>query len=229
MTAPTPDIDIVIVSFNTRELLRRCLDSINKHAAPVTVHSIVVDNASHDGSADMVAQEFPQTRLVVNSENLGFGAANNRGTTGGEAPLILFLNSDAELTPRALAALAACLEGDANAVIAGPALQNSDGSWQPSLRRFPTWGRNLWLYSGLGARFPGRLRPWDTWLNEVEHRSAKTVDMVSGACFLARRQYMDSVGGFDENLFFYEEELDLSLPARRAGKTVRYCPDAHVI
>ena len=224
-----PEVDILLVSFNTRELLRECLLSIQRHAAPVTVHTIVVDNASQDHSAEMVRDAFPEVRLVEAGANLGFAAANNLALREGRAPMALCLNADARLLPEALPRLRACLEGDARRVIAGPKLLNPDGSFQPSCRRFPNWPRNLWVYSGMTRRLPGHFHALHTWLDEAEHATATRVDMVSGACFLVRREYLESLGGFDGRLFLYEEELDIMLPARRRGLHTVYCPEAEVV
>jgi GT2 family glycosyltransferase len=222
-------VDAVIVSFNTKELLRDCLASIRVHATPVEVHVTVVDNASRDGSPEMVAAEFPEVELVTLDENIGFGGGNNRGAERGDAPFILFLNSDAELREGALSTLAAVLEEDEGRVVVGPRLLNPDGSFQLSCRRFPSLLRNLWCFSGMVARFPDQFHGLQNWLTEEEHRDGIKVDMVSGACFLARRDYFESLGGFDENLFLYEEEMDISYPSRKRGLEVCYCAKAQVL
>lgn len=222
-------VDIVIVNFNTRALLEACLESIRAHANAPGVTTIVVDNASHDGSTEMVRDHFPEVRLIALDENIGFGAANNRGFEAGNAPYVLYLNSDAALCDGALEALVDCLETHPNCALVGPRLCNPDGSFQASCRRFPSPARNLWTYAGLARRFPGRISPLETWLSEAEHDSATTVDMVSGACFLSRRDYIEKIGGFDDNLFMYEEELDLAYPARKRGLETRYHSEAKVL
>jgi GT2 family glycosyltransferase len=222
----TPAVDIVVVSFNTAALLRACLDSVAAHAPGARV--IVVDNASGDGSAALVREAHPRAMCLALEENIGFGAANNRGIAAGDAPYVLCLNSDAALTPGALERLVGCLETRLDAVIAGPRLAYPDGRFQPSCRRFPTLARNFWCYSGLQGRLPGRVPALENWLDEAAHARAGAVDMVSGACFLMRRTWIESLGGFDENLFLYEEETDISLPARRRGHEVYYCPEALV-
>lgn len=219
-------VDIVIVSYNTAPLLRACLASVEAHAP--AARAIVVDNASGDGSVEMARAAFPRVRCLALPENLGFGAANNRGLAEGDAPHVLFLNSDAELTPGAVDTLAACLDARLDAVIVGPRLAYPDGRFQPSCRRFPTFARNAWCYSGMQARFPNRFHGLQNWLSEADHAAPRAVDMVSGACFLARRAWMETIGGFDENLFMYEEETDISLPARRRGHEVLYEPGALV-
>jgi N-acetylglucosaminyl-diphospho-decaprenol L-rhamnosyltransferase len=223
-------VDIVIVSFNGCDLLRACLQSIavtcgHRQELAVTV----VDNASQDGSADMVRDQFPQVQLIPLECNIGFGPANNRGFVAGSAPYVLFLNSDAELTPGALDTLVTYLDEHPRCAIVGPALRYPDGSFQPSCRRFPSPMRDAWSLTGFESRVPQRFRKLRNWLSEAEHQTAVAVDMVSGACFLLRRPYLECVGGFDENLFLYEEEMDISFPARRLGYEVHHLRDAEVI
>lgn len=219
-------VDIVIVSFNTRELLHACLDAARAHAPGANV--FVVDNASGDGSPEMVAQDFPDVHLIRSPENVGFGAANNLGIAAGSAPYILFLNSDAELTPRALPLLAKALDRDPQAVMAGPRLEGPDGVFQPSCRRIPNAWRYAWSLSGLGARLPW-LRALDTWYSETEHHDGTRPGMLSGACFLARRDYLAAIGNFDPRLFLYEEETDIAIPAHKRGLHMIYVRGAHVI
>ncbi|PCJ56737.1 MAG: hypothetical protein COA73_11680 [Candidatus Hydrogenedentota bacterium] len=224
------NVDIVIVSYNTADLLREALASIYTHTkSPLTVSTFVVDNASTDESVDMVTKEFPETTLITLKENIGFGAANNRGVRAGKAPFILFMNSDAALTPDALQHLLYCLEEQPDCIIAGPRLVYPDGSYQPSCRHFPTPLRSFWCISGLEARFPNHLLRLQNWFSEADHLESHDVDMVSGACFLARRDYMESIDGFDENLFMYEEETDISLPAKQRGRSIAYYPQSTVI
>ncbi len=223
-------VDVVIVSFNGRELLRACLKSIaNTCSTADAVTVFVVDNDSRDGSPDMVRDEFPSTHLIALRENIGFGAGNNRGFHAGTAPLVLFLNSDAELTPGALDTLRRHLETHPACALVGPALQYPDGRFQPSCRRFPSPLRDSWCLTGMEHRLPHHFRQLQNWLSEEEHASATRVDMVSGACFMVRRDYLNSVGCFDENLFLYEEEMDISFPARRLGHEIHHLRDAVVI
>lgn len=223
-------VDVVVVSFNTRELLRACLTSVQAESQSTPAISIfVVDNNSHDGSPQMVADEFPGVTLIALDRNIGFGPANNRGARAGHADYLLFLNSDAELTPGALHRLVQFVETNPDCIAVGPRLEYPDGRFQPSCRRFPTLFRSVWNTAGMHRRLPGWFPSLHSWLSESEHARARDVDMVSGACFLIRRTYFESIGGFDENLFMYEEEMDLMLPARRRGYRVCYVPDARVI
>lgn len=226
---PPPEIDIVIVSFNTAPLLRQCLAAIRAHTRPGQVQVHVADNASADGSPDLVRQEFPEVRLLALDENIGFGAANNIAAADARGKHLLFLNPDAELTPGALDSLAQTIEQHPRAVIAGPRLVGPGGEPQLSCRQFPTPWRAAWSLSGLEARFGRRVPRWRNWLFPEEHDAPRAVDMVSGACFLVRRQYFEAVGGFDPELFLYEEEMDISIPAARTSQEIRYTPAAQVI
>jgi hypothetical protein len=221
-------VDIVIVSFNTEDLLRTCLQSVRDHAGDNEIHAIVVDNGSSDGSPDMARAEFPEVSLVELDENIGFGGGNNRGVTAGSAAQVLLLNSDAVLTEGALDSMQAMLEAHEDAIAVGPRLNYLDGRFQASCRRFPSLAQNYWNLSGLQARFPERPRCLQNWLTEAQHVAGR-VDMVSGACVLLRRAYFESVGGFDENLFLYEEEPDLFLPGRARGEYVYHCPEAIIL
>ena len=223
-------VDVVIVSYNTKDLLRECLQSVREAQREIpATRAVVTDNNSRDGSADLVRSEFPEAVLVALSENIGFGPGNNRGMAAGDSEYVLFLNSDAKLTPGALESMLKYLEAHPDCVAVGPRLVYPDGSFQASCRRFPSVWRNFWMMSGLDGRLRNHFRRFRSWLTEEEHVSGRRVDMVSGACFLARRSYMDAVGGFDENLFMYEEEPDIFLPARRRGGEVRFCGEAVVV
>lgn len=223
-------VDIVIVNYNTCALLRECLQSIEStRAGAPDLRTFVVDNASRDGSREMVRAEFPRAESIALDDNIGFGPGNNRGAAAGAGAEILFLNSDARLTDGALASMRNLLHAHPRCVAVGPRLAHPDGSFHPSCRRFPTVLRNVWWLTGLQQRFPNRPRGLQNWLSEPEHVSGAQVDMVSGACFLMRRDYFESLGGFDENMFLYEEEFDLFYPARRRGLEVRFCAEALVV
>jgi N-acetylglucosaminyl-diphospho-decaprenol L-rhamnosyltransferase len=222
-------VNVIVVSYNGRDLLRECLQSIEAaRAGGVDLHLIVVDNASEDGSPAMVRDEFPAATLLALDSNIGFGPGNNRGLSAGEAESVLFLNPDATLHEGALGVLLQFVKDSARCVAVGPRLENPDGTFQRSCRRFPSFLRNLWNLTGCEARYPNRHPSLRNWLTEKEHVHGAQVDMISGACFLARRSFLEEVGGFDENLFMYEEEPDLFLPARRLGHEVRYCAAAVV-
>ncbi len=215
------NLAIVLVSFNTRALLRDCLRTLD--AAPPTLarETLVVDNASRDDSAAMVAAEFPAVRLIRNATNLGFARANNLGWRASSGAQILFLNSDTLVPPTALPALVAFLDAHPAAGICAPRLARADGSAQPF-----AFGRDpspAYLVARGWNRLARRraLHDWDT-------RAAQRVDWVSGAGLCVRRAVLEQIGGWDENFFMYFEDNDLCLRARRAGWDVYYAPQATI-
>ena len=223
-------VDVIIVSYNTRELLRACLRSVFDTASDVEDLSVfVTDNASTDGSAEMVVAEFPAVRLIRAKKNLGFGRANNAAVAQGHSEYLLLLNSDARLTPGTLQTLLDAMAEQPNCVALGPRLEYPDGRFQLSLRNRPTFARNLWVLTGLEARFHGHIPALDNWLTEAAHCDGQKVEMLSFACALLRRGFWESLGGIDPNLFLYEEETDLFVPALRGGFDVRYCAHATVV
>lgn len=219
---------IIIVSFNTRELLRTCLTRVFTATAGLPIEVIVVDNASRDASADMVAQEFPAVRLIRSAVNLGFAAANNRAFEIASGENILLLNPDALLEADALARACAHLEANPRLGMGGGTLLDGAGRPQPSARQFPSLLNELLVLSGLAHRFPrsrffGRAdRTWD------DSRTATEVDWVPGAFALIRREALRQVGFFDERFFLYYEEVDLCRRLREADWEIWYWPDVVV-
>lgn len=223
-----PTVTIILVSWNTRELLRRALQSIREHAA-MPVHVVVVDNASGDGSPEMLRAEFPEATLIVNPDNRGFGQANNRGFAAGDEPLILLLNSDAELTPEALPALVDALRQHPQAGVVGARLVFPDGRFQASYNRFPRLAHDALALAGLARHFLGPRYPS---ASERQSHSPRKVDWVGGACMLLRRQALNQLPGapgFDPDYHMYSEEMDLCKRISDAGWAIRYAPEAVVI
>ena len=149
-----PDASVVLVSFNTRDLLRECILTLQRESGGVPHETIVVDNASRDGSADMVATDFPEVRLIRSSINLGFAAANNRAFQMARGRYIVLLNSDAFLRPGALRLSIEHMDEYPRVGLAGGRLVGRDGSWQPSARMYPSALNSLLSMSGLAAKFP---------------------------------------------------------------------------
>lgn len=219
-------VAVVVVGFETRDEVLACLGSIRDHAV-VPTEVVVVDNASSDGTVAAVRRAFPQARLVANPDNRGFSVACNQGLAATRAPLVLFLNSDALLTPDALPRLVRLLEARPNVGVVGPHTTGADGSPQlsfgPPLGPLAEW-RQRRLVRGLARRDP-------TALAAVEAACARehSPGWVSGACLLARREALRAVEGFDEGFFLYEEDVDLCVRVRAAGWDVVYTPEARVI
>ena len=224
-----PDISVVIVSFNTRAVLQECLETLYRNSAPLLCQVLVVDNASKDGSADMVAQRFPQVELIRSQINLGFVAGNNLAFPHARGRYVVLLNSDAFLYPEALTRSVAHMDAHPEVGLGGGMLVSRDGQLQPSARIFPSLLNDFLTISGLAAarpksRFFGRFdRTW------ADPAVAAPVDWVPGAFVIVRRPLLEQVGYFDENMYIYYEEVDLCRRIKAAGHAVWYWPDVQVI
>ncbi|MBI3909606.1 MAG: glycosyltransferase family 2 protein [Armatimonadetes bacterium] len=226
----TPDITVIIVSWNTCDYLRRCLASLPRAvAAPERLCVHVVDNGSTDGTLEMVRSEFPWVRLDAAGENLGFARANNRALKACCTEYALLLNPDTEVRPGALDRLVAFMEREPRAGAAGPTLLNTDGSLQKAGDAFPTLIREVLCAPGLRS-----LRWLDGWRHRLtfQRRSfdhVVEVDGVLGACVLVRRAVWEQVGLLDERFFMYYEEIDWYRRMRAAGWQVFYVPEVVVV
>ncbi len=250
VSAPEPpDVTVSIVSFNTRDLLRRCLESLFRpetaevraaweaagaplaHAErePARFEVVVVDQVSLDESAEMVAAEFPQVRLIHLDRNVGFAGANNLAYREASGRYFLLLNSDTVIRPGMLRALVRFADDNPRAGIVGPKVLNPDGSLQPSCRRFPTIGAGLFRNTPLGRLFPQNRYTREYLMQEWDHAAPRSVDWVSGCCLLARREVIETIGPMDEDYFMYFEDVDWCLRASQAGAEVWYCPDGVVL
>lgn len=225
-------VSIVIVSFNTRELTGRCLDSLAAECrrlnAGQSAEILVVDNASRDGSAEMLAQRCAQSdvplRLIASEVNLGFGVANNRAIVAAQGRYIVLLNSDAFLHTGALAEAIQQIEAHPRAGAGGARLVNEDGSWQPSARAFHSLWRDGLVLTGLADRFPhSRIfgAPERSWADPAEPAQ---IDWSTGAFLILRREALAVVGLFDPGFFLYEEEVDLCKRIKQAGFELWYWP-----
>ncbi|PKN89120.1 MAG: glycosyltransferase family 2 protein [Deltaproteobacteria bacterium HGW-Deltaproteobacteria-1] len=217
------DITFIIVNWNTRDLLQDCLDSIIKTAETLTYEIIVVDNASTDGSAGMVAEKYPQVKLISNRENRGFGAANNQGFAVMKGKYALLINTDAVLTAGAARKMQAFADETPDAAIVCGQLLNADGSKQNSVAAFPTLLTLAANTSLLEYLFPAKYPS-----KRYEHASPLEVDSAIGACMLIRKKALDDVAVFDESYFFFFEETDLAYAMKRAGWRIYQVPDAPV-
>ncbi len=231
MTAPsprdaeTPALDVVIVAYRSRDCLEAALGSLAHHAA-LPIEVVVVDNASGDGSVETLRRDHPGVRVLANLRNAGFAAACNQGWRAGRAPLVLFLNPDAEVRPGAVATMAALFATRAGLGIVGPRTLNPDGSVQVSTGAdlsLLAEGRQRRLVRGVALRRPSALAR-----AEAAHASEHEPDWVSGSCLMIRRACLEAVGGFDDGFFLYEEDADLCRRVRAAGWRVLFTPAAEV-
>lgn len=220
----TPDVSIVIVNWNTGELLARCLGSLRPRGG-LTVEVIVVDNASIDGSASLEAPPDDDVQLVLNVENVGFARACNQGIRRSGGRYVLLLNPDTRLVAGALEALVAFMDAHPEAGAAGPALLNPDGSLQPSGGQLPALRRLLAIHPLL-VRF---LAVPDDPLRHRDFGLVVEVEEVSGACLIGRRAAVEAVGLLDERFFLYYEDVDWCRRLRQDGWKIYYVPQARVV
>ncbi len=223
------DVSVIVVSYNGRDYLRRSLRSVFDHTRERDFEVIVVDNASQDGSADMVAAEFPSVRLVRRSRNAGLSAALNEGIrlSGGE--MIVLMNPDTQLRDDAFAAMARYLRDHPEVGILGPRILDDDGSLQLSCRRFPSLSVAVFNRYSLLTRLLPRNRFSARYLmTDFDHGSVAEVDWLSLACWMAPRRVFDEVGFLDEGYFLYSEDADFCQRIRRAGRRAVYFPEVSV-
>ena len=218
------DLSIVIVSWNTREILKQCLASIFRHPPAGTFEVWVVDNASTDGSVPMVKANFPAVRLIENRENIGFAPANNRAIRAGDGEYVLLLNPDTEVFAGTFDALLNFLRAHPDTGAVGPKTLNPDGSLQTSSYPFPTLSRELWRLLHLD-----KIAPYGSYRMTEWAARPREVDALLGACMLFPRRVLDEVGLFDESYFMYTEEIDLCYRVRQSGRKLFWVPEASIV
>ena len=223
-----PSVSVSIVSFNTRDLLRECLRSLEERRDEADLEVIVVDNGSTDGSAEMVRDEFPRVRLIEAGENLGYGRANNRALQEARGEFFWVLNSDTTVEPGTIGRMAEWMRAHADCGAVGARLVLPDGSTQASCAGDP----GLWAMF-MEQMYLDKLLPTNritgayamTYWNYEERRA---VPQVCGASLLVRREAWQQVGGFDPRFFMYFEDTDLCLRLREVGWAIWYLPEAPV-
>jgi N-acetylglucosaminyl-diphospho-decaprenol L-rhamnosyltransferase len=221
----SPEISIIIVSWNVRDPLRACLASLPANTPEV--ETIVVDAASTDSTADIVRAEFPWVRLIASSENLGYSKGNNLGLAHARGRYAFILNPDTELTGDTLARLRQHMEVNPRVGVLGPKLVLPDQSTQASRRRFPTFMTALFESTWLQPLAPPRiLRAY--YAADLPVDQTIDVDWLVGAALFVRREAWEQVGLFDERFFMYSEELDWQRRMHAAGWLVRFLPAAQV-
>lgn len=223
------DLSIIIVSFNTKDTTRKCLSYVRQFAPDVPYEVLVVDNASTDGSADMVEKEFPWAGLIRLSKNKGFAGGNNEGIRKASGRYVLLLNSDAFIEEGVLNSTLKFMEQNPTIGVLGCTLTNEDGSLQASARMLPSLMNKFFVITGLTSRYPksrifGRV-DFSWW----DHSCPRRVGWVVGAYFLIRREVIDDIGMLDERYFLYSEEIDFCHGAQKSGWDVVFYPYARVV
>jgi len=228
------DLSVIIVSWNVKDLLRLCLNSVLESLSSGKGHRlspqlIVVDNASSDGSVGMLREQFPQIHLIANEENLGFTRGNNQGIAFSDGRYILLLNPDTEVVGDALGDMVAYMEAHHQVGALGPQLLDPDGQVQSSRRRFPNLSTAYVESTFLQQWGPKSDILKRYYVLDGSDDETQAVDWVVGACLLMRRKALEEVGLLDERFFMYSEELDWCYRAKRSGWEVVYLPTAQVI
>ena len=223
-------LGIVVVTFQCRDLDLDCLSSVAKHLPSALESTVVVDNASDDGTVDAVRASFPAVSIVARPKNVGFAAAANDGIR--ELPgadVVCLLNPDTELLDDGLAAAAAYLGANPDVGVLGARIENGDGTLQPSCRAFPGHATALFNRHSLVTKLLPRNRWSQRYLmTDWAHDEVRDVDWVSGACMLIHRRAIDRVGLLDSNYFFSIEDVDFCRRVHDAGLRVAYFPMARL-
>jgi GT2 family glycosyltransferase len=229
----TPEVSAVLVNYNAGPELRRALQSVADELAGRPWEAVVVDNASSDGSPGVVEEFAPHARLLRNQENVGFARGVNQALAATSGTLVLIMNPDCRLTAGAFEALCAELARSPGCAIVGPRVLNPDGSLQGSARGDPDMLTGLFGRTTLLRRvFPALAVSRRNVVGDAvdgNHNASMAVDWLSGACLLARRDALESIGGFDERYFLYWEDADLCRRLRARGYQVNYVPGATAI
>lgn len=223
------DVSVIIVNWNVKPLLRQCLASLRKQQG-VDFEVLVVDNASSDGSVEMVTEEFPEYTLIASNTNLGFAAANNMAIEHANGDFVLLLNPDTELIDtHTLAKLVRYMKERPHVGIVGPRLLNPDRTLQRSIRRFPTFVSQVLIMLKLHHIFPRLKSLREYFAADIDHMTGRTVDQVMGACFMIRGDVLCTIGNLDERFFIWFEEVDYCKRAIDAGFQVCYTPHIEVV
>lgn len=230
------DMTIIVVSWNTRELLARCLASVfssitssttafEGHIAPLTGEVIVIDNGSSDGSIEMVREKYPQAHLFTSKNNVGFARANNVALRECRGRYALLLNPDTEVLAGGLDTLVSFMDQHPEAGAAGPTVLNPDGTLQQSCHRSPELTREIWRLLHGDAIYPFGVYAMDRW----SRAEPRTVDVIQGACLILRRETLNQVGILDETFYIYSEETDLCERIRQNNWKIYWVPLAQII
>lgn len=224
-----PDVSVIIVNWNTRDLLQQALESLYQETHDITFETIVIDNASRDGTTDYIQKEWQQVKIIALHENLGFGVANNIGFKESSGRYILVLNSDTIVLPSTLSGMVGFLDTHPKAGCVGCRHLNPDGTLQGSMDSFPSLFKDFLCFSDMyriPVLQPFLQKKYPYWSN---HDKICKVDWVNGSCMMVRCEVIEEVGGFDNGCFMYAEELDWCYRMKNAGWEVFFTPESEII
>ncbi len=223
------DLSIIIVTWNSQEFIRNCLDSLLISAGSLSVEIIVVDNDSSDQTAKIVEQFYPQVNLIQNKKNWGYAKANNQGIEEARGECILLLNPDTQVLEDALSLMYEFMEQNPEIGSLGAKLLNPDKSVQSSCREFPTFSTLIWEFFGLSRLFP-RSRVFGRWrMGYFDFNETREVDQPMGSCLMLRRETLEDVGILDENFAMFFNDVDLCFRIKKGGWKIYFYPEAKVI
>jgi GT2 family glycosyltransferase len=223
------DVSILVVNWNGRDLLSRCLQCVEATIKNVNYETIVVDNASTDGSQEMVEKQFPKVKLIQNTGNVGFATANNQAMEVAQGRYVLLLNSDAFVKDGTIDTMVAFMDKHPEAGMSACKLLYEDGTVQPSCFLFPTLETEFYIAVGLEKLFPNSptfgkymMRGWD-------HNDMREVDVILGAFMLVRREAIEQVGMMDPSYFMYSEEVDWCYRFKASGWKIYATPETEAV
>lgn len=222
-------VSVVIVVWNAKKYVVECLESLRKYCGDVCDEVIIVDNASTDGSPELVAERFPEFKLICNSENLGFAKANNIGIAQSSGSYVCLVNSDVEFVEDCITPLVGYLSTNPQVGMVGPKMLAATGEVARSTMRFPT----IWNYFsralGLDIAFKGSRWFGGLLMSDFDHRATTPVEVLNGWFVLVRRSSMDRVGLLDPQFFMYGEDVDWCYRFRQAGEGVVFFAEAGAV
>ena len=223
------EISIIIVTWNSQDFIRNCLDSIYLLPDKVRYEIMVVDNHSSDQTKKIVREFYPEVDLIENRANLGYAQANNQGIEKSQGKYILLLNPDTQLLENSLTLMYEFMEANPRVGALGPKLLNPDKSIQPSCREFPTFSTLIWEFFGLSRIFP-KSKIFGRWrMGYFAFDQPKEVDQPMGSCLMLRRETLEDVGTFDENFSMFFNDVDLCYRTKNAKWKIYFYPDAQVV
>jgi N-acetylglucosaminyl-diphospho-decaprenol L-rhamnosyltransferase len=221
------DLSVIIVNWNTEDLLAQCLRSLEDTIQSTSCEVWVVDNGSSDGSVTMIREQFPRTQIIANAENVGFVRANNQAIARCRGRYVLLLNSDTQALPGSVDKTVQFMDEHPAIGLVGVRLLNPDGTFQASYTPFPTLWREFLIVSGLGRWL---IRPtYPSYGPQTEKSTQQIKGYMEGAYLMARHEAVNQIGGLDENIFMYAEDVDWCYRFYQAGWQVWYLPQAPII